>query len=479
MTERKKPTPTQLKRAIKEFVELGHGDDTTNLLIKIKETHPEWIIEELGDFSQLCLRVKKEFEKRELKEQPKEEIQKEKFDEETLSKAKKILREGNPLEFIVQTINKVHIGDKPSIVACVLSRTSLFLKKTKQLHLQAIARSGKGKSSLIKKFMLGLPRQKIVKLDSLSAKTIEYASEKKDLNGYLFYCDEAEVTTEATPVLRALTDRLDYDGTTDNIKSWTVREQEHLELNITGRQLVWLSSLEPVKDLQLVNRLFLIKTDESLEQDDRVFKHQKKEEGYGVKVIPEEMKIMRAIYTIVEENDDEVFVPYVDLIEWGFKRNRRDFPLFMSFLKASAKIFKFQRETLEDGRIIANRVDFEIAKHIWLEMKELQSKKISQEGQKILEILPTESQNAMTRATITDLIGWSTGKIQQYLDYNLCTADSNLVAKDNNDKGRVIYWKLTENSLLSPIIQVDWSSFGIKELKAILSTTYWKIVDKK
>jgi len=218
----------------------------------------------------------------------------------------------------------------------------------------------------------------------------------------------------------------------------------------------------------------LIKTDESKEQDDKVFEHQKLEEGYGIKEIPGEMKTVKAMFHILEGEEDEVFVPYVDSIQWGFKHNRRDFPLFMSLLKSSTKLFKFQRQRLDDERLIANRIDFEIAKHIWIKNSELQSKKISQEDQRILAILPTESHNAITRANITDTLGWSTGKIQQHLDYGLCTAEKNLVAKDKNEDRRVVYWKLIHSNLLQLIIQVDWSAFDIKKLKATITPTYWK-----
>jgi len=60
MTKWKKPTPTQLKRIIKEYLNLDYTD-STKILIKIKEARPEWSID-LGEFSQVFKKLKEKQE---------------------------------------------------------------------------------------------------------------------------------------------------------------------------------------------------------------------------------------------------------------------------------------------------------------------------------------------------------------------------------------------------------------------------------
>lgn len=378
------------------------------------------------------------------------------FSDDVIKQANEILRNGNPLSYIISAVNKIHVGDQVGIAIAVLSRLSLFLSKCKPLHIQCVARSGKGKSDMLKKTQLCFKSPKTVMLHSLSGQTMFYASEHKDLDGFHVIVEEAEVLGESVPVLRALTDYSPFnpEGTT----SWTVREQTHLELKIPGRQLIWLASVKPVKDIQLANRILLLYTDESEEQDKAVLALQMKEERTHVKELPEEYEVVKAIFKVLEQ-DDEVIIPYFDcsFFEWDFYRNRRDFPLFSILIQACTKLFKYQRQKVE-GKLIATRTDFEIAKYIWSKIQNLQSQKLNKEDIRLLEMLPRKKEEAFTRAEITDKLGWSTGKIQHHLDYNLCQSELNLVASDKNEQGRKIYWKISDT--LPTKIEIDWTKFN-------------------
>ena len=67
---KKKPTLRSLKNTVKEYYESGYTD-STKVLIKITESHPEWNID-LGEYHVAFNKVKEKFESKGIEEQRKE-----------------------------------------------------------------------------------------------------------------------------------------------------------------------------------------------------------------------------------------------------------------------------------------------------------------------------------------------------------------------------------------------------------------------
>lgn len=375
------------------------------------------------------------------------------------SRAEEILKKSDPLEFILNTVQIIHKGDKENIILSYLCGLTPFMD-TDQLHLICMGKSGKGKSDLLSKVLLVFPEENYKILTSLSPKSLFYGKKENKLfeNG-IIYVDESEASKDSIPILRAIT-------SSGRIKPehWSVDEKrKFMDLKFEGKYSIWSAGVNPLPDEQLKNRFLFMNVDECKEMDEKVWEHQDDvyRKGNEKKSLHPDFLVAQVITKkIISCSNSCVKIPYK--IEWSQKENRRLYPFFLILIKASAKAHFYQRELDSDGCWIATRYDFELALQIWDHIFEFMKKRVNEECISILKLMPENSSGAVTRVQLSELSGMPVRKVK-YLTGIL--VEEGLINWDTRDsKGKPnIYWKSNIDDCRY-VAKVDWDSYKIENL---------------
>jgi hypothetical protein len=311
-------------------------------------------------------------------------------------RALRFLEKEDVLSFYLKVLKKSHIGDDAVKVAALLSRCSAYIDSG-EIHLWLVGGSGKGKK-LLGKIVIYFPEHKCKVWASLSPTTIKYFGEENDLWGFLHHFDEGKIIGEAIGFLRSLTSGSDFGGIPRDIGF--VREQKYIGTKIDPKQIVWISSVHTLEDEdnQLPNRFFIMNVDESTAQDKIVHAFQKDVLGSGEEcdVPSEDIELIKDILYVLSGEDSKevtkVIIPYIRHIDYTDTHDRRMFPLFCKFIKASAKLHEYQRMKAEDNSILAGYEDYLVARYLWDRFYETQILKVSEKAAMIYYFLGTENE---------------------------------------------------------------------------------------
>jgi len=386
--------------------------------------------------------------------------------EEDLQKADEILL-GDPLEFIADTVNLVHVRDRKIIQIAYISALSAQLAKS--IHLWPIGSSQVGKSHVLLSTLHVLPREHYELFTSASPKALFYYAKKYGENcfdGKLIFIDEVESSKLTLPMLRTLTSPTDIEP-----RHLSVYDADLLDLKIKGPRVIWFTSVKAFGSDQLRNRFIFVNPDESEKQDEEIFNHQKEkdEENLNVDSI-EEFKIAKALTKkILEETKDlKVKIPYINAIQWPYKNRRWLFPVFKNFIKIITKIHYKQRQINGDV-LISTPEDFEITKQLWASCLEHIIFRVKRPAKELLDILPNKSENAKTKAELAEETGYSTMHVKRLLEE---LEEAELINKQKRQKegvGRLAYeyWRaklpgVDDIKLISNISNIDFGLCGSK-----------------
>lgn len=351
------------------------------------------------------------------------------YDEHIREMAEHILRNADPLDFIVEVVHLLHAGDDLLIKAEYISALSASLASSigETINLWGIGRSGTGKTHSMNTVLKTLPKNYYEVFTSTSPKSYFYYVKQygeNSLSDKLLFIDEAEASAEAEPVLRALTSRTEITP-----RHLSVYDSELLDLKIKGKRAVWFTTTRTFGTEQLHNRFLFINPEEEPEQDERVHELQK-ESQLDAPVDEMPFKIAQCMTDIIirETKNLPVFVPFE--IKWPFKERRYLYPLFISFIKIIAKT-RFKQRRIEQGYLIAERADFETAKEIWKTFEETIIHRVSTSAKKLLKYIPADREKAVTHAELADLTGYSTQRISQICQELL---DAGLVSREKRGR---------------------------------------------
>jgi hypothetical protein len=303
-----------------------------------------------------------------------------------------ILQEGDPVKYIFDSIKQWHTGDEKTEEGLCISIAGQSCLNTAGIQISVNGESGSGKSHGLKTHLHMVPG-KYKKETSLSAKAAYYMGLKA---GTIIFSDDTSPSPDMEEVIkRATTNYQEYTQHT------TVKDGKPLVFTIPPRINWYLTSVDSEVSDQLLNRQLTFNTVDSLTQKNAIFEMQKKEAlsgEMGVLIINREVLICRRIYDIIRSRYFKVKIPFVDNIELSDKSNARTFPLFLDMIKGYTIFFHAQRETDEDGYLLAERQDFERAKLLFESQTEGIVSKLNDKERKIIDFIGQHP-----RCTITDI----------------------------------------------------------------------------
>lgn len=298
------------------------------------------------------------------------------------------LGSGTHWPVIKEVLDGLHTGDEALKAVTFLSCLTSGLRD--KLHVIVVGKSQHGKSHMESAMAELFPHGTFEVLNSSSAKAFYYKAGKEGPNYFknkIILLDEFRDNSDTWAVAKALTTQ-----GSKNVKHWTVKDGEHLELNIEEPPVVLTNTVEAPEDEQLDNRFFIGNVDESPSQGVRIREFQNREAMYGKYAQNEAPRLEDAraiVRKILEERDVDILIPHARLLEAPQRSPSVNFPKFLTLLKAITYMNRFQRRRLgEKGPYVATETDADQAHALWKTFEPHQNAQVDSTAIMVLEKVP-------------------------------------------------------------------------------------------
>jgi len=345
------------------------------------------------------------------------------FDEKKIAEqVKNIMANSDPVKYILQEHQKMHIGDRGIALTLLLSIAVQSVSNSQGIQPKVSGESGKGKTHCCKAMAHLMPSGWILET-TLSDKVI-YRMPLKD--GMVIFSDDVDLSTSLENTIKRATTNFQEETV------YTTLNKEHdvNYLSIPSRIVWWLTSVDDNQSIQLLNRQFGGGVDETPEQDEKVLLFQKDQATTGKMGLPltEEVMVCRGIINNVKEQNFTVKIPFAHRINWPHASNRRNFEMFTDLIYGFAVLRHEQRNIDETGVLIADIMDFESARELYSSRAKTQLSKTTNSENRLLEALVKLDYRA-TYEELCQEVGLSQGRISQLLTGKGKGHDSGLLHK--------------------------------------------------
>ncbi|MGZ4881873.1 MAG: bifunctional DNA primase/polymerase [Halobacteriota archaeon] len=262
------------------------------------------------------------------------------------------LQNGDPFQFCFETYQQLHASDVELGQVGLLSVIDQSVLNAIGIFPKATGGSGKGKTSG-KTAVVHLVPPKYVFKRSFSDKALFYI--ELPAEAILFF-DDRTLSEGMEELVRCVMD--DFQGTK---KHTTVYDGKSQTMHIPPRCLVMFTNVDSALNIQTANRTVDVTVDESTVADDAVHALAVKRAEQGAPKYPETFQVMvcREIIRIIKEEISpfRVVIPYAGHINWPGKDNRRNFDIFLDFIRGFAAFRCMQRKT-RDGVVFDAALSF-------------------------------------------------------------------------------------------------------------------------
>ena len=303
-------------------------------------------------------------------------------DEALAAQAQEILKNGDPVKYIMDAFHSIHIGDDGYGRLLMLAIASQHVRNTHGIHLTPSGASGKGKSHAGRTMLHLVPKEYWLAA-SLSPKSLYYYATRP---GTIIFSDDVVMSEELVSIIRRC-----ITGFTESQEHITVtKDREGLRLLMPPRIIWIIASVENFLDSQTRNRMIDVPVDESPETDELVFQKQVKDGLTGAEEFPEtyDVLVCREIFRIIKELEPiSVIIPYATDIDWKIRSNRRNFDVFKDIITAHTLLRHLQRDKTEEGALIATTDDFYDAATLYLTKAEGEGTKLTKGELAIVNVL--------------------------------------------------------------------------------------------
>ena len=335
---------------------------------------------------------------------------KEEFDWRVKAKAWKILRTGDPIQYLTDSCGRVVLGADMAFkkLACCISAQNV--NQTAGMHPKLSGESSGGKTITVYCFAHHLPREMVIK-GSMSSKAG-------------FYHDDGD------RVLRVLDDyqagNEDLDTTIKQTSSefhqpYTHRTvANHMPMTLTiGKEQMWcITSVDSSQDIQVLNRQLPINVDDSIALTKLVNNKtvERYTNGESQQPLDKPVLVSRAIFQILRDQGYiNVRIPFGDRIEWLDTSNRRNPSIFMDLLISITALNRFQREQDAEGYYLATETDFQAAKALFTDKDaEELVKRLTARERDLINLLIANS-DGLTRDEIAEKMKIAPDRVSQII----------------------------------------------------------------
>lgn len=304
---------------------------------------------------------------------------------EAEERARMILETGDPIEFIADTVSKVHVGDREKAQLSWLAAVTPGLGY--ELNMIAVGSSGVGKSDLMDIVLCCVPDENVVRLKECSPKALYYAVKAGvELDGSVIYFDDVPDQPETVKLLK--------DITGENRASprlWSVTaDREFFDVELPTSFVVLASAVTNLTDPggQITRRYMVLNPEEDPEANRAVMEHIKREMqlGRGKRYLPSDFEVAKELTRLIRAVEKKVVIPFNFHFPIYGTPARSDLKQFGALIWAVARARSKKRLSI-GGYTLAEPGDFETARTLWLQRQEL---KVDETAEKVLEQLGNE-----------------------------------------------------------------------------------------
>lgn len=297
---------------------------------------------------------------------------------------KDLLDKGKLWDYIVDELDKKHVGDISAKEIVLLSSIGRLVKNKKPYSFNLIIHSSSsaGKDHLVESVLRMFPREDIEAFGRTSETFLTYHhSKKKDplwsWDGKILYLEEISGKILNNEVMKVFTAGLTKSGITKDQKA------EVIEVN--GKPVVICTSATTKPSPEILNRFSIVRLDESEEQTRRTFMAEEQEYDSEIVTFLRKLKPQFVIIPLDIQNKLANVFPAVKT------RMRRAFPRFLDIVKAIA-IFN-HGNTENEGEILATWEDYDLAVRVFSNYRSgVSSIPLRNEDKEIVELLEKSSE---------------------------------------------------------------------------------------
>jgi hypothetical protein len=179
-------------------------------------------------------------------------------------------------------------------------------------------------------------------------------------DGKVFYPEDISETVLNSDVFKVLCS----SGSSATI---TVR-QKAVDIEINGKPVIITTTATAIPSPELTRRFVILNLDSSENQTEAIKKRHSEYAMSGI--IPEYNNIYSSAMNFLKRV--RVKIPFADKIDKHFPNKnitmRTNYPRFLDFIKASAAFHQYQREKDDENFILANGLDYEIARECFIKL---------------------------------------------------------------------------------------------------------------
>jgi len=307
-----------------------------------------------------------------------------KFKSEIPEKNIKELEDKNLLQNLVEQVQLKVVGEEKAIKSIFICSCGRLVENNHlaSYNLLVNSKSGTGKDFVTTATVSLWNKQVCIKRTRISPTVFTYwHSEKTEFNwtwdGKILVLEDISENVLNSEVFKVM----QSSGSMATI----VVNNKAVDLEINGKPIIIITTARASPDFELIRRNSICQLDESEEQTRRILKEQaiKAMEGLVNKPNDELVDALNYLRRV------KVKIPFANLFLNYFPAElvmRTNFNRFIDFIKASAALHQYQRETDEEGFILATGEDYNIAKEINQHLTEGSSMPLTRDQQDILKV---------------------------------------------------------------------------------------------
>lgn len=289
--------------------------------------------------------------------------------DEFANERKRILKDPELFENICKNeLDKKIVGEletRKVIVLCAYGGRLVENCQTASFNLMVNDDAGTGKDYITGSCLELLPAQFYVKKTRISPNVLNYWHNSEDepdwtWDGKVLYLEDISENILNHDVFKVMCS----SGSSATI----IKDQQVLDLEIQGKPIMIITTATATPNPELTRRFVILNLDSSIEQTKEIMKRHSEFRKKGV--IPqlnteykEAMQFLRRV---------KVRIPFADIIYNHFPSKniimRTHYTRFLDFISASAGLHQFQRQTDEEGFLIAEGKDYDIARNCFLKL---------------------------------------------------------------------------------------------------------------
>jgi len=306
---------------------------------------------------------------------------------------------------------------RKTIFMCAMGARVLNGKPT-SFNLMVNSESGAGKDHVTSTVLKIFPKDDLVKRTRITPTVLTYWKPKSRFpnwswDGKILYLEDC-----GNNVLNSEVFKVYASGGTHTT---VVKDQVAVDIEIVGKAVIILTSASANPHCELIRRFMVVNLTESEDQTKEIMKRWGEHNEAG-EVPKEENDYHDALKYILPK---KVKVPFArraaELMPSGHIHMRTHFPRFMDFVKASAVLHQWQRETDEQDHLLAEQADYEVAKQIMLatSSNELMIP-LTQNQNEVIGILKELGKNIVESESGHEIeVGWTVQELTSKLPFSV------------------------------------------------------------